>query len=128
MIPDFTKYSLMLVKDGKEVFSSDYSGLRPLMMCVDECKQLRNCTLYDKVIGVAAARIIIFSGIISEVIAGVASERAIDLLKEKKIKIHPILTVKNIMRQDGADICPREKKALNMTNKDFFEEMKKIYS
>ena len=127
MRPDFSAYVLLLMKDDKELFRSNDSGLRPLMNCVDECKKYSGCILFDKVIGLAAARIIIHTRIISKVFAGVASEPAIELLEKNRIGINAGIIVKNILRQDRTDICPREKKAMTMSNKEFFNEMKKIY-
>ena len=124
--PNFSKYSLLLLKDDKELYMSRDTGLRPLMMCVEECKDT-GCTLFDKVIGLAAARIILHTKIIDKVIAGVASEPAIELLEKNGIKINAAVIVKNILRQDRTDICPREKKAMIMSNEEFFNEMKKIY-
>ena len=124
MKPDFSEYKLLLLKDGKEVYKSNHDGLRPLIYCIRECKDLKDCLLFDKVIGLAAARLILHTGIIKEIKAGLASEPAIELLRKNNVKIESQEVVKNILRMDRTDVCPREKKALTMSNEEFYNEIR----
>lgn len=123
--PDFAKYSLALIKDDEIIFSSDKSGLRPLIECVDGHKsKIKDCILHDKVIGLAAAKIIIYSGMISKIISRVSSKSAIELLKKNNIKITPQIIVDNILNSDKLNICPMESKAMAFKDNGlFFSEM-----
>ncbi len=127
MQPDFSSYSLAIIKDNKIVHSSQQSGLRPLAEAVNTFKgKLDNCALHDKVIGLAAARVIVFSGMISSVQTGLVSEQAKTLLEQNSIALEAADIVKNIMNKDKSDICPMEKKAQEITdNKEFFLELLK---
>jgi len=66
--PDFTKYSLALVQGDIIIFSSQKRGLKPLWDCLENYRQTKESfILYDKVIGLAAAKLVVYSGIISEI-------------------------------------------------------------
>jgi|TARA_B100001971_G_C18252828_1_gene579657 hypothetical protein len=124
MIADFTKYSLALVKDGEVIFSSDKSGLRPLVECVKKFKSgVEGCVLHDKVVGLAAARLIVYSGIVSSVVTKVCSKLAKELLDKSGIEVGAGAVVDNILNWDKSDVCPMEKKAVGMENEEFFSEM-----
>jgi len=128
--PDFEKYSLALIKDNEVVYSSEKSGLRPVFECVSACKgKFNNCILHDKVMGLAAARVVVYSGMISEVITLVASRLAKDLLEKNNIKLTACNIVENILTKDKSRICPGELKAQQITdNRDFFMHLNGIYS
>ena len=123
--PDFNKYSLALIKDDEILFSSESSGLRPLIECVKEFKdKAKDCVLHDKVIGLAAARLIVYSEMINEVFTDIASKPAVELLEKKNIKLNAESIVDNILTKDKNDICPMEKKATEIeNNKLFFSEI-----
>jgi len=128
MKPDFGEYSLALVKEDRILFSSDKTGLRPLIECINNNSELKDCILYDKIVGLAAARLIVYSGIISSVITDLASKQAIELLEENKITIDPKKIVDNILNKDKSFVCPMERRAeASKNNKDFFLEINKIY-
>ncbi len=113
---DYADFSLVLIKDGKEIYSSKESGLKPLIECIKKFK-LKNCTLYDKVVGLAAAKIIVYSGMIDSVITPVCSKPAKEFLTKNKIKIESEQIVDNIS-------CPMEKKAMETEgNELFFKEV-----
>jgi hypothetical protein len=66
--PDFTKYSLALIQGNKIIYSSQSNGLKPLWDCLENYRQTKDSfILYDKVIGLAAAKLIVYSKIISEI-------------------------------------------------------------
>ncbi len=126
--PDFNRYSIALIKDNKIMFSSDESGLRPLMDCIRECKhRFSNCILHDKVVGLAAARIIVYSNIVSSVFTNTASEQAKDLLDNNRINMNADKIVKNILNKDKTDVCQMEQKARKIdNNEEFFNELNKL--
>jgi hypothetical protein len=110
---DFTKVSLQLFCRNKLVFSSDGSGLRPLVECIHACKgKYAECTLQDKIVGLAAAKLIIYAGFITSVHAGTVSEPAKSSLLEHKIALTCDSLVKNICNKDRTDLCPMEKMAM----------------
>ncbi|MFH1053029.1 MAG: DUF1893 domain-containing protein [Candidatus Woesearchaeota archaeon] len=123
--PDFEKNSLVLIKDDNVIFSSEKSGLRPLFECVIKFKgKESDCVLYDRIVGLAASRLIVYSGIISKVITPVCSKPAHKLLKDKWIEIESKKIVENILRMDKSDICPMEKLALETKdNKEFWKKL-----
>jgi hypothetical protein len=126
--PDFGKYSLALIRDGEIIFSSEKSGIRPLVECAERFMgKLAGCELHDKVIGLAAARIIAYSGIASNIIAGTASKHAVELLEQEGISTRAGDIVEGILNKDRTAPCPMEKRALlHDDNGAFFIEVKKI--
>jgi hypothetical protein len=121
-------YSLALIKDNKIVFSSEKPGLRPLLECVIECKdKYSSCTLHDKVTGLAAARLVVYSGMVSNIKTKTASKLAADFLKQNKIELSAQTTVNNILNKDRTSVCPMELRASDAKdNAQFFAELKKI--
>ena len=85
-----------------------------------------HCTLYDRAIGLAAAKLIVYSGKIDLIMARVASKPAVDFLNRHKIQISAETIVEHIMRKDGQGICPMELLAEKIeTPKDFFDTLRK---
>ena len=127
MIPDFTKYSLALIKEDKIIFSSDKSGLRPLIERINEFNDENNCTLHDKVIGLAAAKLILNSNIIKEIKTNVISQPALDYLKDK-ISVKYETVTKNILNKEKTSVCPMELKAIELSDKDFLKHIENIFN
>ena len=123
----FKDYSLVLFKDGKPVFYSKGSGLKPLFECVNDHKGLKNCLLYDKVIGLAAARLILYSGMISSVMTNVCSIKAEELLAKYSILVKADKMVPNILNSDRTNICPMELSADKVGSEAFFLQLKERY-
>lgn len=126
--PDFENYSLALVKDDKIIFKSTRSGLRPLVECINKFySKVNACILHDRVIGLAAAKLIVYSNIISKVRSEVCSEYSGHYLLNNEIDIITDKIVKNILTKDKLSICPMELKAKNMEdNKLFYLQLKKM--
>jgi hypothetical protein len=121
LIPDFTKYSLALVQGDKIVYSSDGSGIKPLWDCLEKYRQSKDkFILFDKVIGLAAARLVVYSGIITAIHTRLISQPARKLLQENKVKIEADEIVANILRKDKSAICPGEIIALNTDDQNDF--------
>jgi hypothetical protein len=134
--PDFTKYSLALFKDSKLIYTSKGTGIRPLVECIMKMKKekhdIKDCTLHDKVIGLAAARLIIHSDIINSVYAGIISREALEMLEKKYIDVEADKGVEKILSKDKKSPCPMEELARKIPdNKLFFleleEKIKKTY-
>jgi len=119
--------SLVLMSGDQIIFTSNEGGLRPLVKCIQENMDQSNCILFDKVVGLAAARLIVFSGIIRMVTTPVVSKPAEMLLKEHDIVPEASEIVEKIMNKKNTDICPMEKKAMDMDNESFSNELIKHY-
>jgi len=118
---DFTKYTLALVQGDKIVYSSNGSGLTPLWDCLEKYRQSKDkFILFDKVIGLAAARLVVYSGIIAAIHTCLISQPANELLKKKSIKVEADEVVANILRKDKSMVCPGEIIALSNDDQHVF--------
>jgi hypothetical protein len=125
----FENYTLKLVKSGRALFSSDKSGLRPLAECINKMKgRVHGCVLYDKVIGLAAAKLIVHSGIVSEVRTKTASNLALEYLSSKGIAVECESVAEHIMNKERTAICPMEEKAMKMEDAQFVNDVLKRYA
>lgn len=105
------KWDLIIVKKGQVLFSSRESGVAPLFQVVQSMgTSLHNAALADRVVGSAVAMLCLHARIAS-VYGGIASQRAIDMLKNKGVAISSKNTVPYISNYDGTDLCPFEKLA-----------------
>ncbi len=121
------KYSLILIKDDKIIYCSHLSGIRPLIYCIEKYYScLKDCILYDKVVGLAAAKLIVYSQMITTVITSVVSKNAQSLLQKNKIHLEAQKIVSHILQPDKHLICPLEIQALNIDDHTlFFQKIKK---
>jgi hypothetical protein len=128
--PDFTRYSLALVDENKIIFFSEGHGLKPLWDCLENYRQSKkSLILYDKVIGLAAAKLVVYSGIISQIQTLLVSQPAKKYLEENNIQIKAKNTVDNILTKNRQSICPGEIIALSSeTPDDFRAKIKKMLS
>ncbi len=111
---------------GRRVFTSSKPGLKPLVEWLEIYRgKYQGCLLHDKVVGLAAAKLIVYSGLISEVVTGVSSAPARAFLLDHGVPVHAALLVNNIMTRDGTAICPGEVIALETDDRDEF--LIKIY-
>ncbi|NPU83396.1 MAG: DUF1893 domain-containing protein [Syntrophaceae bacterium] len=118
----FRDYNLALFSGGRRVFSSQGKGLRPLVECLDACRDFRDCVLHDKIMGLAAARLAADSGIVREIAARTASEPAARFLGARGIPLEAEGTVPAILTQDGGAVCPGERIALAVEDPGRFEK------
>jgi len=103
------EYSCVLVGDGNIIMTSYDKGIKPLFaQLIEDEKFLENAVLADRVIGKAAALLIIF-GNIKSVYAHVISDCAKNILEKNNIEVEYNRIVPYIMNQDGTDKCPMEK-------------------
>jgi hypothetical protein len=119
--PDFQSYSLAMFCGEKMVFSSGEPGLKPLADCLEIYRgRYQGCLLHDKVVGLAAAKLILYSGLVSEVVTGISSAPAKSFLFDNGVSITASLLVDNIMTRDRTAICPGERIALGTDDRDEF--------
>jgi len=105
------KWNLVIVKGGQILFSSRERGVAPFFQAVQSMgKSLHNAAVADRIVGSAVAMLCLHARITS-VYAGIASQGALDMLKEQGVTISSKSTVPYISNYDGTDLCPFEKLA-----------------
>jgi len=116
---EFTKYSLALIDGDKIIYTASGAGLVPLWDCLEKYRNSGGqFTLFDKVVGLAAARLIVYSGIIEAVRTPLVSQPAKQFLEENGVGISADQVVANILRKDKSAICPGEIMAMSTDNRD----------
>ena len=120
LIPDFTRYSLALVEGDTIIYSSQGVGLRPLWDALKKFQDRSGLVLHDKVTGLAAARLIVYSDMITGVFTKVASEPARRFLQENGIALSADGVAANILTRDQNAVCPGEVIAMNTDDPDVF--------
>jgi hypothetical protein len=80
-------------------------------------------TVYDKIMGNAAALLSVLAGV-REVYSPLGSEFAIETLKKNNIRYHLDEVVSCILRDDGQGMCPMEQLSLGKEPEEFYREMK----
>lgn len=114
-----TKWTFIVIKNNKIVCRSKKEGLKPLLFCLRRKSEvLKNSTVYDKIIGRAAACLMIY-GKVKNVMTPVISRSAIQELKKYNIKFEYLKTTGKIMNKKGDDICPMEKLSRNKKPDEF---------
>ena len=122
MRPDFENYTLALFSQGHIVFESNESRLKPLVQMVQIYQgKYTGCELHDKIVGLASAKIIIASGIVSELHAGIMSKDAREFLRQHDdINFTFGDLVEYIINNDKTGPCPMEVKAREIPDPDDF--------
>lgn len=106
-------FTIVIRKDDK-VFSSYERGVKPLMQLINnDLSFLENASVADKVIGKAAALLMVL-GKIKEVHTIVISEPAIEVFERFGIDFHFDKKVKNIINRKGDGLCPMEQLCLDI--------------
>ena len=105
------KWNLVIVKEGKVLFSSRERGVRPFYQAVQSKKKgLHKAAAADRIVGSAVAMLCLCAGV-GAVYAEIASQGAIDMLKRSGVRVDSRNTVAYISNYDGTDLCPFEKLA-----------------
>lgn len=112
-MPNWTIYSLAVFLRGKKIYSSTDSGLRPLWDFLSKYdRSENNLLLHDKVTGLAAARLAVYSGLFAEIHTSLVSKAAKNFLEENRIKLEFSNLVENILNKNQSAVCPGETIAL----------------
>ena len=129
LTPDFTRYSLALFHEGRIIFYSEKGGLRPLAECIRACRgRFSGCELHDRVIGLAAAKLVVVSGMIVRVITRTASAPAMAFLEEKAIPLTAGEVVPRILNREKSAPCPMEQKAETTADPEtLFRELSALF-
>lgn len=122
------KWNLVIVKGGQILFNSRERGVAPFFQAVQSLgKSLHNAAVADRIVGSAVAMLCLYARITS-VYAGIASQGALDMLKEQGVTISSKSTVPYISNYDGTDLCPFEKLARNSENPaQLFSNLKSMF-
>ena len=103
------KCSVAAVTVDGRIFCDFGSSVRPLFrICSAHGDQLRGGAVADKIIGKAAACLLIDAGV-SEAFAYLMSESALELLQLHGISVSFATLTPMIENRDGTDMCPMEK-------------------
>lgn len=101
-------------KDGKLFFSKEH-GIKPLLDWLEEPDFFRDATVADRVIGRAAALLLIYGGI-RELYAQVISEHAARALEEYHIPFSYSEKVPYIINRTNTGMCPMEQRVLQISD------------
>ena len=92
-----------------ELFTSSERGIRPMLSWLEEDKDfLRGAAVADKIVGRAAAMLMIYGGV-SEVFCEVISRGALTTLEDAGIPVSYINTCVAVSNRRGDGICPMER-------------------
>ena len=109
-------HTIVIYKNDASVFVSDDRGVVPLMKLLQEDKsQLIDSIVVDKVIGKAAALLMVFAGV-KEVFTPTISSPAVEVFKNHDIKITFDSEVDRIINRKGDGLCPMETLCLDIDN------------
>jgi len=110
--------SLVIVKNGKVIFETKKKGINGFLQAIKELNSnLVGSSVADKIVGVAAAMLCVYAGVIS-VFALTISEEGINVLEYNNITYLFKKKVLNILNRDKNDVCPFEKISLTSRNPD----------
>jgi hypothetical protein len=109
---------LVIVKKGKVIFETKKQGISGFLQAIEKLNQnLVAASAADKIVGVAAAMLCVYSGVVS-VFALTISEEAIRVLEDRNISCRFEKKVSNILNRDKNDVCPFEKLAMASESSD----------
>jgi hypothetical protein len=102
--------NLMILSQGKTVYSSRGGGLEPLIDAIDTLgtDQLKNSVVIDKIIGKASALLICYFAA-NEAIAEVMSEAGAKMLRKHGIRHFAKIMTSEIRNRTGTEVCPFER-------------------
>jgi hypothetical protein len=101
--------TLVIVKHGKVIFETRKQGISGFLQAIDEQEiTLVGASAADKIVGVAAAILCVYSGLVS-IFALTISEAGIRVLEDNNIACVFQRKVTNILNRNKTDVCPFEK-------------------
>ena len=108
------KHNLIVIKNDKIIFKSNNPGLKDLLFA-SEKNFLENAIIYDKLIGLAAAKIAVFSKA-KELHTLLASELVVAFCQNKKIPLKAEKIVERMYDSKNKNECYLEKIAQKINN------------
>ncbi|MDD2362723.1 MAG: DUF1893 domain-containing protein [Oscillospiraceae bacterium] len=108
-------FSFVLINRDKEYVSS-LKGIAPIISLLENSPELlKGACVADKVIGKAAALLLIYGGV-KEIFTQVISSHAITVLENEKKIIDFEKQVQYIVNRSGTGMCPMEKLVLEIND------------
>lgn len=109
--------SFVAVSENDEVFVSNKKGVAPIMELIEKKTDLKGAAAADKVIGGAAAFLLVKCGV-SYVYGEIMSEKAISVLNQYHIPYSYRTLVQYIKNRRGDGLCPMERLCLRVNTPD----------
>lgn len=107
-------HTLVIYKNNASVITSNDRGVNSLIKLIEEDKsQLSGSLIADKVIGKAAALLMIYAGV-KEIYAPIISKPALQTLLKHNVKIYYDKEVERIINRKGDGLCPMETLCLDI--------------
>lgn len=105
--------SIVIVGEN-DVYTSTKHGVAPLLEMLDsENDVIKNSLIADKVVGKAAALLMV-KGEVKEVYADIISSHALDVFEKYKVRAYYDTLVEYIVNRDKTGMCPMEKAVLEV--------------
>ncbi len=119
-------WSFALIGGGKILYYSKSQGLKPLIFCVKKYRrQMRGAAVYDKVIGRAAALLLVY-GRVRKVMTPLISRGGLAVLRRGGAETEYKKIVRHILNAPGSDLCPMEKLSRKKSPAEFAKQMTAI--
>lgn len=118
-------FTLVAISSDDKVFTSSDRGVKPLLHLLEDEKDfLKGASVADKVIGKAAALLMVLGGI-KEVHTNVISEPAVEVFEKHHIPYFYEEKVKRIINRKGDGLCPMETLCMDVEEpSEAFEKIK----
>jgi len=119
--------TLVIVKEGKVIFETRSQGVGGFLKAIEKLgTRLIASSAADKIVGAAAAKLCVYSGMAS-VFAATISEEGIRVLQGNCIMHQFENEVPNILNIDKTDICPFEKLVIGSRDpKEAYTKLKSL--
>lgn len=102
--------------NGEKTFTSDKRGVAPVLMLLEtDSRLLKGAYIADRVIGKAAALLLIYGGV-NEIYADTVSSPAVEICKSHNIPLFYKDLVPLIKNRTGEGMCPMEASVLFIDN------------
>jgi hypothetical protein len=112
--------TLQVYQDSKLIFASNKDRLLPLLEYIADFSPYRQVTIFDKVMGNAAALLAVKVNC-REVYSPLGSQIAVKTLEKYGIRYHFTEVVPYIQQPDGSSMCPMEKLSIDKEPEEFYE-------
>lgn len=106
--------SCTILSSSGEVISLYERGVKDLYRLLKEQPRiLKGALIADKIVGKGAAALMIL-GMVNALYTEVISQPALEIMESSDIKVFYKLKVDNIINREATDICPIERRCLNL--------------
>ena len=106
-------HSLLVYKDGNITFQDEH-GIQPLLIQIKK-KGLKNAIVVDKVVGKAAALLMVY-GKVKQVHTNIIAKDAIKVFEKYNVEYSYIELVDHIQNNKKDGLCPMEQKVLKVNS------------